>query len=101
MSYDSKFKSEETDLFFDAILTLKTKDDCYRFFEDVSTISELKSFAQRFFIATLLEKNCTYQEIEVKTGASTATISRVARCLHYGADGYKNTLSLLGIKPDK
>jgi len=93
MSYESKLKSEDTELLFEAILTLKTKEDCYRFFEDVSTINELKSLAQRFHIAKLLSDKLTYQDIEQKTGASTATISRVARCLNYGSDGYLNALS--------
>ena len=98
MSYDSKFKSEETELFFDAILTLKDKEDCYRFFEDISTISELKAIAQRIHIAKLLAEDSTYVDIKSETGASTATISRVAKCLNYGADGYKIVLSRMKIK---
>jgi TrpR-related protein YerC/YecD len=95
MTYQSKQESKDTDLLFDAILTLASKEDCYRFFEDVSTVNELRSLAQRFHIAKLLSENHTYQDIEKETGASTATISRVGRCLHYGADGYQRALQKL------
>jgi TrpR-related protein YerC/YecD len=95
MTYSSKLKNGDTELFFDAILSLETKEDCYRFFEDVSTVLELKSLAQRFHIAKLLSEGVTYQVIEKRTGASTATISRVGRCLNYGADGYKHAIEKL------
>ena len=74
--------------FFDAILTLQNKDECFRFFEDVCTINELLSISQRFEVARMLTCNCTYLDIAEKTGASTATISRVNRSLQYGRDGY-------------
>jgi TrpR-related protein YerC/YecD len=89
MAYESKFQSSETDLLFEAILSMKSREDCYRFFEDVSTINELRALSQRFFIAKLLSEGKTYQEIEGLTGASTATISRINKCYRYGADGYK------------
>ena len=95
MSYRSRYANEETDLFFDAVLSLGSIEDCYRFFEDVSTIGEITSLAQRFCIAKLLSEGKTYQEIETQTKASTATISRVGRCLKYGADGYKNVIEKL------
>ena len=76
------------DEFFEAILMLKDKDECYRFFEDVCTVRELQSIAQRLEVAKLLRIRKTYNEIEQDTGASTATISRVNRTLHYGSDGY-------------
>jgi TrpR-related protein YerC/YecD len=95
MPYKSKLKSKDTELFFDAILMLESKEDCYRFFEDVSTALELKSMSQRFHIAKLLSDKVKYQDIEKETKASTATISRVGRCLNYGADGYKNVLEKL------
>jgi TrpR-related protein YerC/YecD len=88
MAYESKFQSAETDLFFDAILSMESKEDCYRFFEDVSTVNELRALSQRFFIAKLLSEGKTYQEIEALTKASTATISRINKCCRYGADGY-------------
>ena len=89
MAYESKFQSAETDLLFDAILSMKSKEDCYRFFEDVSTVNELRALSQRFFIAKLLFEGKTYQEIEALTKASTATISRINKCCRYGADGYR------------
>lgn len=100
MTYSSKFKNDETDLLFQAILSLKNEEDCYRFFEDICTINELQSMAQRFYIAELLAQNKTYQEIEALTKASTATISRINKCLKYGADGYKNTIERIHSEQD-
>ena len=91
--YDSKLKSPETDMLFESILKLETLDDCYRFIDDLCTISELRSFVQRFEVAKMLNEGITFNIIAEKTGASTATISRVNRCLQYGADGYKNVLN--------
>lgn len=84
----SKLKSPELDLFFQAVLSLEDSDECYRFFEDICTVSELKAMSQRLEVAIMLRQGCKYQEIVDKTGASTATVSRVKRCLNYGADGY-------------
>lgn len=95
MGYDSKLKNKETDDLFKAILMLETEEDCYRFFEDICTIKELQAIAQRFQVAKLLYQKKTYNEIEEITNASTATISRVNRCLIYGADGYQNILKKL------
>ncbi len=83
-----KIHTEEVDHLFDAVLTLKTREDCYKFFEDVCTIKELLAMAQRYEVALMLEKKMTYLDIAEKTGASTATISRVNRSLTYGEDGY-------------
>jgi len=77
------------DKLFEAVLALEDIDECYRFFEDLCTVAEIKSMAQRFEVAKMLEKNYTYGEIVSRTGASTATISRVKRALNYGADGYR------------
>lgn len=85
---ESKLKSKELDEFFDAILMLKDKEECYKFFEDACTARELQSISQRLQVAKLLKIRKTYSEIEEQTGASTATISRVNRSLHYGSDGY-------------
>ena len=93
MEYKGKLKDELNDRLFEAILTLDSIDDCYHFFEDICTVSELRSLAQRLEVAKMLEDNRTYGDIASKTGASTATISRVKRCLNYGADGYKLVLS--------
>lgn len=88
MTYNSKLTSEFLDDLFDAILLLENREECYRFFEDVCTIKELQAISQRLQVAKLLRANKTYHEIEDITGASTATISRVNRCVIYGADGY-------------
>ena len=72
-----------------AMLALESEEEAYRFFEDIFTIHELQSVAQRLAVARLLQKKVTYQEIAERTGASTATISRVNRCLTYGAGGYQ------------
>lgn len=92
---DSKLKSKEMDLLFNAILNLKNLNECYKFFEDVATINEIKSLAQRIHVAELLREKKTYTEIGEITGASTATISRVNRCLNYGSDGYNLVLQRL------
>ena len=94
-SLESKIKSKELDLFFNAILELNDIDECYKFFEDVATINEVKSLAQRLHVADLLKQKKTYSEIAEMTGASTATISRVNRCLNYGSDGYSLILERL------
>jgi TrpR-related protein YerC/YecD len=85
---NSKIRNSLTDALFDAILLLKDRDECYCFFEDICTITELKAMAQRLEVARMLREKKTYTEISKKTGASTATISRVNRYLNYGADGY-------------
>ena len=81
-------RNESTDGLFQAILSLQDMDECYTFFEDVCTINETQSLAQRFEVARLLREKKTYLEIAERTGASTATISRVNRSLNYGNDGY-------------
>lgn len=92
---NSKIKDEMTDKLFEAILLLENIDECYNFFEDICTISEIKALAQRLEVAGMLKKGIVYTEISEKTGASTATISRVNRALNYGADGYKTILQRL------
>lgn len=88
MTYNSRLATDFLDELFDAILLLKDREECYRFFEDVCTIKELQAISQRLQVAKLLRSDKTYHEVEEITGASTATISRVNRCLLYGADGY-------------
>ena len=85
---NDKLKSKEVEQLFEAILSLNDVKECYDFFEDVCTINELLSLAQRFEVAKMLREQKTYLEIAEKTGASTATISRVNRSLNYGNDGY-------------
>lgn len=102
MEYRSKFQDALTDQLFEAILCLENMEECYRFFEDVGTIHEIKSLAQRLEVAKMLRQKKTYHEIAEKTHASTATISRVNRCLLYGADGYNRILDKLnGLDEEK
>ena len=98
MAYDSKYQREDMDELFQAVLTLKDVEDCYRFFEDICTVNEIYAIAQRLQVAKLLSQKKTYNEIEQITGASTATISRINKCLVYGADGYKRVLDRLAEK---
>ena len=86
---NSRLKAEHMDDLFNAILSLQTIDECYNFFEDLCTVNELLSLSQRFEVASMLRDRKTYLEIAEKTGASTATISRVNRSLNYGCDGYE------------
>ncbi len=85
---NKKIKTEAVDELFEAILTLRSTDECYAFFEDVCTVNELLSLSQRYEVAKMLREKRTYLDIAEKTGASTATISRVNRALNYGNDGY-------------
>ncbi len=95
---NKKIKTEAVDGLFEAILTLKNEEECYAFFEDVCTVNELLSFAQRYEVAKMLRKGNTYLEIAEKTGASTATISRVNRSLNFGNDGYDLTFKRIESK---
>ena len=90
-----KLKNEHIDCFFGAVMQLKNIDEYYDFFEDLCTVSEIQAMAQRFHVARLLGAGKTYQEISSETGASTATISRINKCLEYGTDGYKTALERL------
>ena len=89
---NKKIHNEATDGLFRAILSLQSMEECYQFFEDVCTINEIQSMSQRFEVTRLLREKQTYQEIAERTGASTATISRVNECLIYGTDGYRMVL---------
>jgi len=95
MKYQSRLKDDSTESLFEAILLLQNKEDCYRFFEDLCTVAEIKSMAQRLEVAKMLDQEMTYTDIAEKTGASTATISRVKRSLFFGADGYRFILDRL------
>lgn len=95
--YSGKLKEDLLDRLFEAILLLEDLDECYSFFEDICTVAELKSLAQRLEVAKMIRDNRTYGEISSRTGASTATISRVKRALNYGADGYKLVLERLSL----
>jgi TrpR-related protein YerC/YecD len=93
--YSSKLESKDMDFLFEGILSLQTKEECYRFFEDICTINEIKAFEQRLQVAKMLAEKRTYLDIASTTGASTATISRINRSLNYGNDGYKLILGRL------
>ncbi len=88
----NKIQKPEVDRLFDTILKFSTADECRSFFEDICTIKEIQDMSQRLEVARMLNKNKSYAEISKETGASTATISRVNKCLVYGSDGYKRAL---------
>ena len=90
-----KLRDRSVDQLFEAILKLETVEECYRFFDDLCTVGEVQSLAQRLEVARMLKSGQTYSHIEAETGASTATISRVKRCLNYGSDGYHLVLDRL------
>lgn len=92
---DSRIATPQADLLMQAVLTLKTPEEAYAFFEDVMTVAEIKSVAARLEVAVMLRQGVTYQEIARRTGASTATVSRVNRALSYGQDGYTMVLDRL------
>ena len=91
----SKLQNPEVDHLFQAVLSLQTLEECYSFFEDACTIKEIQEIAQRFEVACQLEAGKNYLEVNRNTGASTATIFRVNKCLHYGKDGYKTVIQRL------
>ena len=90
---NKKIKTEAVDHLFEAVLSLEHREECYSFFEDLCTVNELLSLSQRFEVAAMLRRGRTYLDIAEKTGASTATISRVNRSLNYGNDGYEMVFS--------
>jgi len=91
--FEPKIRNRQTDLLMQAVLALESEEEAYRFFEDLCTIPEIRSIAQRLEVACLLRQQETYQKIAEQTGASSATISRVKRSLSYGADGYDRVLN--------
>ena len=101
MAYKSILEGKDVDELFDAVLKLKNREECYRFFEDLCTINEIHAISQRMEVAKLLSEKKTYNEIEEITNASTATISRINKCLLYGAGGYRIVLDRLYKDNDK
>ena len=93
---NAKLKEINVEYLFKAILSLETMEECYNFFEDLCTVPELKALSQRLEVAKMLSKGSVYSDIVAKTGASTATISRVNRSLNYGSDGYKAVFERVG-----
>ncbi|MBE6909304.1 MAG: hypothetical protein E7474_07000 [Ruminococcaceae bacterium] len=90
--YESKMKSEETEHLFEAILSLQSVEECYRFFDDLCTFGEILAMSQRYQVAEELYAGNTFSQISKKIGVSSTTITRVNKCLCYGADGYKTVL---------
>ena len=97
---NSKIKTPFTDDLFRCILEMRTLDECYQLFEDLCTVHEIQAISQRLAVARMLLEKRTYIDIAERTGASTATISRVNRSLHYGSDGYKMALDRINQKKD-
>ena len=95
MAYQSRLQNPRVDRLFEAILSLENLEECYRFFEDLCTVGEIQSLALRFEVAQRLARGQTYEQIQRETGMSSATISRINRFLHYGADGYRLVLERL------
>ena len=93
---NSKIKNDETDFLFQAVLKLEPMEECYKFFEDLCTVQEIKAMSQRIVVAKMLSDGKVYSEIVKKTGASTATISRVNRSLEYGCDAYPMIFERIG-----
>ncbi|CDQ20613.1 TrpR-related protein YerC/YecD [Halobacillus karajensis] len=93
-----KLRGKTLDQLFEAILSLQNVEECYEFFDDLATMNEVQSLAQRLEVARMLREGFTYHKIETETGASTATISRVKRCLNYGNDAYTKALDRVQAK---
>ena len=98
--YKPNIENEMIDGFFEALSLVDTREEYYRFFEDICTVGEINAIAQRLEVAKMLADEQTYTRIAEVTGASTATISRVKKCLNYGSDGYKLVLERLKVKKD-
>lgn len=97
---NDKIKNKHIDSLFEAILEIRDVSECYMFFEDICTVTELNSIAQRLEVAKMLKNGFRYHQIIEETGASTATISRVNKCLNYGADGYNIILDRIREKDE-
>lgn len=97
--YESRVRDPNVDRLFQAILSLRDIEECRRFFDDLCTVGEIRAMAMRLHAAQLLNDGATYEEIEARTGMSSATISRIKRFLHYGADGYRRVLARLAEAP--
>jgi len=98
--HNSKLTKENMNFLCEAILSLETKEECYKFFDDLLTINEVRSIEQRLQVAKMLKQKKTYIDVATNTGASTATISRVNRCLNYGSDGYNLVFDKIGLKDE-
>ncbi|MGM8364023.1 YerC/YecD family TrpR-related protein [Virgibacillus sp. W0181] len=95
-----KLRGDQLDQLFDAVLSLQTREECYQFFDDIATMNEIHSISQRLQVAKMLNEGRTYSHIEKETKASTATISRVRRCIDYGSGGYEIVLNRMETAKD-
>ena len=98
---NAKLQNQNTAFLYEAVLSLRTPEECARFFEDLCTVTELKALSQRVVVAKMLSEKCVYSDIVAATGASTATISRVNRSLNYGNDAYDMVFERLNIKDEE
>lgn len=98
---NTKLHDKNVDFLFEVILSLESPDECYKFFEDLCTVPELKAMSQRLAVARMLSSKRVYSDIVAETGASTATISRVNRSLNYGCDGYELVFNRLDSRQEK
>lgn len=96
-----KLRGKQLDQLFDAVLSLQSREECYQFFDDIATMNEIHSIAQRLQVAKMLTEGHTYAKIEKETKASTATISRVRRCIDYGSGGYDMVLERMSKSTDE
>ena len=101
MDYRPILQTQETDELYEAMLCLTSVEECYRFFEDLCTVNEIEAMAQRLHVAKLLKAGVTYHEIVEKTGVSTATISRINRCIQYGTGGYQSVIEKISAQEKK
>ena len=92
MSHEPIIKNKSIDELYKAVISIDSVEECYNFFEDLCTITEIQAMAQRYHVALMLEQGVTYSKIAKETGASSATISRINRALNYGAGGYKSVI---------
>ncbi len=100
MRFDERLRSPQVDRLFEAIRTLKSVEEYYQFFEDLCTVTEIRTMAQRFRAAEMLDRGAKYEEVVADTGMSSATISRIKRFLNYGADGYNMAIERLAAEED-
>lgn len=96
MNYRYKIQNDDIDKLFEAVLKLKNKEECYRFFDDLCTVNEIEAFGQRLQVAKMLYKKMTYQEIERETGISAATISKISKSFSFGPGGYEMIIKRIG-----
>lgn len=101
MQFDQRLRTPEIDRLFEAMMTLGSVEECHRFFQDLCTVTEIKTMAQRFRAAELLYDGAKYEEVADATGMSSATISRIKRFINYGSDGYSMVIERLGQADDE